>query len=63
MAQAQSGLKLPGTLLVYRWSPVRHGVLGVLRRFTASATGKRPLAIAYLLVLFRELPAVLAGLL
>ena len=42
----QFGLKLPGTLLVYPWGPVRHCVLAVLQRFTVSATVKRPLAVA-----------------
>ncbi len=63
MALTQLRFKVPGTLLVYPWRSVRHAVLAVLRRFNASAMGKRPLAVAYLLVLVRGLPTVLATLL
>ncbi len=60
IALTHLGFNVAGTLLIYPWGPVRGSVLAAVRRFSALATEKRLLAVAYLLVLFYGLPAILA---
>ena len=55
------GFNITGTLLIYPWNPVRGALLGVVRKFAGLAVESRLLAIAYLLVVYYGLPAVMAA--